>query len=316
MSGALSRSLTPRPRRDAGAGPLKRVSHARLALSAGAALAIGLSVTVGSYGRDREEPPTAGPLRVAPDGRKLTLTFSDEFNAFRPRTDRGGVWRTTFGDGRVADLDQRTIRKNGELQLYVDADMKDASGEVGINPFTVKDGVLQITASVTPPSMAGRLGGYAWTSGLISSQPSFSQRYGYFEMRAALPEGKGLWPAFWLLPADLSWPPEIDIMESIGDPSHVYVAGHSAVAKTGGGEARISGHGFHIFAVAWNASQVIWYVDGAEVGREPTPADMNKPMFILANLAIGGGWAGRPEASTRFPAHYAIDYIRAYQFRP
>jgi beta-glucanase (GH16 family) len=59
---------------------------------------------------------------------------------------------------------------------------------------------------------------------------------------------------------------------------------------------------------------VIWYIDGQEAGRHATPADMHKPMFILANLAVGGNWPGAPDAGTRFPATYEIDYIRAYRF--
>lgn len=242
------------------------------------------------------------------------LTFSDDFDTFRPFVGGHGTWRTTFGDGRVDDLDQRTIRKNGELQVYADSAMHDTAGPLGLDPFAIKNGALEITAARTGQGMAARLGGYAYTSGMISSQPSFAQRYGYFEMRATLPAGKGLWPAFWLLPSDLSWPPEIDVMESIGDPATVYVTAHSKTAEAKGFEAKLTGGGFHTFAVSWDPKSLIWYVDGAEVGRQATPADMTKPMYLLANLALGGGWAGAPDATTRLPARYVIDYIRAYRF--
>ena len=168
----------------------------------------------------------------------------------------------------------------------------------------------------TPPELRPLLKNYAYMSGVITTQPSFSQTYGYFEMRAKLPRGKGLWPAFWLLPLDQSWPPEIDVMESIGDPSQVYVTTHSKTTKAPGFEPKIAPDEFHTFAVSWDASDVIWYIDGKEVGRHATPADMHKPMFMLANLAVGGNWPGRPDASTRFPATYEIDYIRAYRFAP
>lgn len=263
------------------------------------------------------QPVTASPapaLRKAPDGRPLQLTFTDEFDRFRPLHAPGGVWRTTFGDGRVDDLDQRTIRPNGELQLYLDARMSHRGAPVGLDPFTVRDGVLEIAATKLPEVTRARLDGYAYGSGLITSQPSFSQKYGYFEMRASLPQGKGLWPAFWLLPIDLSWPPEIDVMESVGDPSRVYVTSHSKTRQSKGIEARIAPRGFHTFAVAWDAKDLVWYVDGKEVGRQPTPDDMHKPMFLLANLAIGGGWAGAPDETTRWPAKFRIDYIRAYRF--
>ena len=256
------------------------------------------------------------PLERAPDGRKLELTFREEFESFRPWRGEAGTWRTTFGDGKVTGLGARTLSANKEVQLYVDADMADDKGRVGLDPFRTRDGVLTITADRAPEHLKPRLGGYAYTSGLITTQPSFQQTYGYFEMRAALPRGKGLWPAFWLLPADLSWPPEIDVMESIGDPGKVYVTAHSKTGKAKGIEIQVSDSGFHTYAVAWDAKSLVWYVDGVEAGRQATPSDLNKPMYMLANLAMGGDWAGVPDATTPFPTTYAIDYIRAYRFAP
>ena len=133
-------------------------------------------------------------------------------------------------------------------------------------------------------------------------------------MRARLPRGKGVWPAFWLLPADLAWPPEIDVMESVGDPSKVYMTAHSKLAKDGGTEARVTPDAFHTYAVSWDARELVWFIDGREVKRLPTPPDLNKPMYLIANVALGGDWAGLPDATTPFPAHYAIDFIRAYRF--
>jgi beta-glucanase (GH16 family) len=254
------------------------------------------------------------PLRATPDGRPLVLTFSDEFDSFRPWRGRSGVWRTTFGDGTHLGLDRRSLPPNGELQIYVDPDIAGPRGSLGLNPFSVRNGVLEITAVPTAPELKPLLNNYAYMSGVITTQPSFSQTYGYFEMRAKLPRGKGLWPAFWLLPANQSWPPEIDVMESIGDPSQVFVTTHSTATKAEGFERRIAGDEFHTFAVSWDENDVVWYIDGREAGRHRTPSDMHKPMYMLANLAVGGNWPGAPDARTRFPATYEIDYIRAYRF--
>ena len=286
-----------------------------VARAAGRTVAAGVCLALAACGGPARSAAT-GPLSAAPDGRRLELTFREEFDSFRPWRGNAGAWRTTFGDGKAQGFGARTLQANKELQLYVDADMADAEGRVGLDPFAVKDGVLTITADRAPDTLKPRLGGYGYTSGLISSQPSFRQTYGYFEMRAALPRGKGLWPAFWLLPADLSWPPEIDVMESIGDPTKVYVTAHSKTGKAQGIEARVPDEGFHTYAVAWDPKELVWYVDGLEAGRQPTPSDMHKPMYLLANLAMGGDWAGAPDNSTRFPATYAIDYIRAYRFVP
>ncbi len=284
--------------------------------AAWAALAAAGLLAASAFGTLTPVSAATQVLRKAPDGRALELTFADEFDQFRPLYAPGGVWRTTFGDGRVDDLDQRTIRPNGELQIYLDRHMLRRGAPIGIDPFTVHDGILEITATQLSEPDRARLDGYGFGSGLITTQPSFSQRYGYFEIRAALPAGKGLWPAFWLLPSDLSWPPEIDVMESVGDPTKVYATAHSSAGKAQGIETSVSKGDFHTFAVAWDPKVLVWYVDGKETGRQPTPPDMHKPMFMLANLAIGGGWAGSPDASTRWPAKFSIDYIRAYRFIP
>ena len=70
---------------------------------------------------------------------------------------------------------------------------------------------------------------------------------------------------------------------------------------------------FHRYAVEWQKEQIRWYLDGVEIGRTSTPPDMDKPMYLLANLAVGGDWAGEPDSSTHFPGILAIDWIRAYR---
>jgi beta-glucanase (GH16 family) len=248
------------------------------------------------------------PLQAAPDGRPLTLVFSDDFQIFRPWTGSDGIWRATLGDGSRFSLDRRGHGVDDEIGQIFDSVLG------GLDPFSVDEGVLEITAQPTPGRSGIGSDTYPYVSGLISTQPSFSQTYGYFEMRAELPQGKGLWPAFWMLPKDDTWPPEIDVVESIGDPSRVYMAAHSKHGKSDGAEARITPNTFHTFAVSWDRRDLIWYIDGGEAERIATPDDMHKPMYMLANLAVGGNWPGSPDASTHFPAKLMIDYIRAYRF--
>lgn len=278
--------------------------------------ALALAVALAACVRPDATAAAAGPLGQTPDGRKLELTFQDEFDSFRPWKNGKGVWRTTFRDGKGQDdWDLRTLRWNKEVQLYVDPDFAPGGGPpLKLDPFEHRDGQLTIAMRPTPGEHAKRLNNFKYVSGLITTQPSFTQTYGYFEIRAKLPRGKGVWPAFWLLPADLSWPPEIDILESIGDPSRVYAVYHSGAAKIEGKEFRVEPEAFHTFAVAWDKDAIAWFIDGKEVRREKTPADMHKPMYMLANVASGGDWAGSPDASTPFPAKYVIDYIRAYRF--
>ena len=278
---------------------------------AAVALALGLCACRGPAAAAAATPP----LTRAPDGRALAVTFADEFDSFRRFTGGQGVWRTYLRNGDGGPLTERTLQGNKELQLYVDPDWRpDGGPPLGLNPFSIHDGKLEIRTEPAPAAVAGRLHGYRYVSGMISSQPAFNQTYGYFEMRAKLPRGKGVWPAFWLLPADLDWPPEIDVMESVGDPSKVYVTAHSKTVKAEGTEVDVSPGDFHTYAVEWDKDQIVWFVDGREAKRQRTPPDMHKPMYLLANVALGGDWAGAPDASTPWPAVLTIDYIRAYRF--
>ena len=133
------------------------------------------------------------------------LTFDHEFNTFSASPQGGpGQFKTTFYHG---DHGGRTLSGNGEWEQYSDA-------SVGIDPFKLENGALDITAA--PSADPSQTQGLPYTSGLITTENNFTQQYGYFEMRAKLPEGKGMWPAFWLLPEDKSWPPEIDPLEAFG----------------------------------------------------------------------------------------------------
>ena len=266
------------------------------------------------------EAASSAPLEQAPDGRPLVMTFHDEFDSFRPWRGGQGVWRTVYKDGKHEDpLELRTLRGNKELELYVDPHIAlktpaSAGDAAALNPFVAKGGMLELVARPAPPALSAQLGGYRYFSGLISSQPVFAQTYGYFEIRAKLPRGKGLWPAFWMLPADLSWPPELDVVESIGDPGVYWTTAHSSTGRTPESKHDIAPAAVHTFAVAWDAKELVWFVDGREVNRQPTPPDMHKPMYLVANLAVGGHWPGDPDGATQFPARLTIDYIRAYRF--
>ena len=205
-------------------------------------------------------------------------------------------------------------RTTAELELYVDSQLADAHGLIRLDPFRSDGEHLDILAWPTPAPMRARLDNQPYVSGVISSQPSFALVYGYFEMRARLPPGKGLWPAFWLLPKDGSWPPEIDVMEAVSDPTHIYSTVHSTTGPAAGVEARVSPDAFHTFAVSWDRKRVAWFVDDRSIGSVPTPADMHKPMYMVANLAVGGDWPGAPDETTVFPATLSIEFICAYRF--
>ena len=258
------------------------------------------------------------------DRSNLAETFADDFNSFSwyaeglsPRKDRHGTWRTHYGWQGPEGEGSRSLP--GELQVYADPAFKGTGSEpFGVNPFHITEGVLEIWAEPASERVAPLIWGRRYTSGLITTKYSFSQLYGVFEIRARVPKGRGFWPGFWLLPSDSSWPPEIDALEVLGDETtKLYVSAHSKAEgehAASGGEVPVPdlSSDFHRYTVEWQKDFIRWYLDGVEIERTATPADMHKPMYLLANLAVGG-WHGAPDSSTRFPGIYAIDYIRGYR---
>jgi len=249
----------------------------------------------------------------------MHLTFDDEFTSFsqyNPATGTG-TWRTEYGWGGAGTLGSHTL--NNEQEIYVDPTFAGtSSAPLGLNPFSITSQGLNITAfAINNATDSADLWGYKYASGLITTKFSFSQEYGYFVMDAKLPAGQGVWPAFWLLPEDGTVPSELDIMESVGTPSTVYESVHSGATgkdvSTGTNTHVDTSSGFNTYGLLWGPNELQFYVDGVEVFEEATPADMHKPFYILANLAVGGGWAGSVPADFT-SATMTIAYIRAYAF--
>lgn len=233
----------------------------------------------------------AQTLAIVPGG-TARLTFSDDFHG--PSLDRS-KWNSNYTNA--------TRNLPGEEQIYTP------------DSFEIRDGLLHITAAKRNVS------GYNYTSGALTTFGAFEQTYGYFEIRARVPKGRGLWPALWMLPADRSWPPEIDIMEFLGrDVRNIWTTYHwldskSAHLKDGSGSTAPDWTtDFHIFALQWKPGFLAWYIDGKEVKTISGSHVPSSRMFLLMNLAIGGHWAGPPSVATTFPTSFEIDYVRAYQY--
>ncbi|MDB5204332.1 MAG: glycoside hydrolase family 16 [Candidatus Taylorbacteria bacterium] len=271
----------------------------------------------------------------------MQLTFNDDFDTFKQYldpngdetcgTDGAGVWQTLYYNCT------RTTASNNEAQIYIDRTfIKYFNEHTSPNlpttskfPFSISDGVLRIEATPSDTVIQSGIGPWAkYTSGMITTQHYFSQQYGYFEIRAKLPKGKGLWPAFWLLPVDTSWPPEIDAMEAFGDTNSVNGEGGEAMihyASHFNPNNSICGAwhdtgtdvtaDFHTYGVDWEPESITYYFDGQPYANCPHNADADKPFYILVNLAVGGegSWPGTPDATNIWPAYLEIDYVRAYQ---
>lgn len=269
-----------------------------------------------------DEAPQAAcaPVTAAGTGLVgLTETFRDDFDDFDPL---GGRWRTHYNHNPGSYWQSRTLEPNEESQIYVDPDYT-GSGRtpLGLNPFSISDGVLSIRAEPVPEALRATLHGFPYMSGMLNSTGTFTQLHGYFEIRARLPAGQGVWPAFWLLRPGM-WPPEIDVMEYLGGrPTTI----HSTVHWTEDGENRNTGckierddptAAFHSYGVLWRTEDLTFYIDRIPVGRVASKPGLVRPMYMLANLAIGGRWGGDPDATTPFPAEYQIDWIVAYALAP
>lgn len=259
---------------------------------------------------------------VAIDLTNAVLTFADDFNSFswnsngatawNPNRTANGTWTTHYywGGG------DRALYNNRELQYYADPSTAIVQAYPQVNPFSVADGVLTITARPSPdPALSNS---QPYISGLITTENTFSQTYGYFEIKAQLPAGKGLWSAFWMMNQAHTWPPELDILEVLGNnPRELWNVSHTG---WGGDNADVfttdigvdMSKGFHTYGAAITPDKVRFYFDGREIASADTPQDMKTPMYMLANLALGG-WPGTPDATTPFPAEMKIDHIKAWQ---
>ena len=275
----------------------------------------------------RENPVSASPSAVrAPVVGKSGYkeTFADDFSdtdlsriseaGTRPGKS-GPAWRSRYRHPRKDII-------NKEKQIYVDpAYAGTGKKPLGINPYLLREGTLSLIAEKTRPAHLPFLYNKAFTSGCITTELSFQQQYGFFEMRARLPVGKGFWPSFWLMPVRQAWPPEIDVVEASGDRPGFY---HFAVRNPGDKKGFASdwmeigigsNDGWQTFACEWTKDRIAffvdgrryWYVDGHKV---------HEPMYLLANLALGSHdkyWIPDPDESTPLPARMEIDYIRAFK---
>lgn len=240
---------------------------------------------------------------------EMTLTFADEFDSLS--LGEGGTWDSNFWWGA-----ENGSTLESQASWYIDTPYAPTRG---LDPFSVSNGLLSITAQSVPAKLQPFVNGYDYASGMLTSFNSFSQTYGYFEMRADMPEGSGIWPAFWLLPADGDWPPELDVIELSGaEPQRLIMTAHSQES----GSHTIDRHhaevaetdGFHKYGVLWDPERIAWTYDGVVVAEAETPSDMHEPMYMLVNLGLGG-FTGTPQQSA-IDAGLAmkVDYIRAYGF--
>ncbi|AWB23644.1 glycoside hydrolase family 16 protein [Methylobacterium currus] len=234
-------------------------------------------------------------------------------------------WRTVLGHGSATSVFNR---KGSDASQYVDKDFpgvengKLGSTPLGLDPFELTPGShVTIKGMPAPADLKPKLFGASYVGGVLTTRFSFSQLFGYFEISARLPTGKGIWPAWWLMPISGQWPQngELDILEGLGASNEIYCSVHSSALPGKQLSQKVTlpfdvSSGWHRYGVAWSADEIVWYVDRQEVHRVATPADMKQvPMYLLLNVAVGGSWGGYPDASTRFPARFDIQRVTVWK---
>lgn len=239
------------------------------------------------------EPPAPDP----------GLILSSEFDG-PEGAPPGGPWRAATGGGGWG---------NNEAQIYT-ADpasvRQDGRGNLVLAAHTAPDGTI--------------------TSARITTADSFSFTFGRAEARIALPAGRGLHPAFWLLGSNIDtvgWPEsgEIDVIETLNDAADYHTGVHAPRdGSARGAETSAAGPApfplageFHTYWVERMPGRIVTGIDGLTL-LTVTPADLregarwvfDQPFHLLLNLAVGGNWPGPPDASTPNPSTMLIDWVR------
>ena len=231
-----------------------------------------------------------------------TLIWSDEFEGNKLNAEN---WNFVIGNGCPGLCGFG----NNELQVYTNQN------------HTVENGMLTIKTQYKDS---------VYSSTRIHSQNKQSFQYGYFEVRAKLPTGEGIWPAFWLLGnniKEVGWPMcgEIDVLEYVGKtPSIIHTSLHTkdSHGKTiNTKETKINNieQGFHLYAVDWTPEKMDFYIDHQKVYtfnpivKNEKTWPFNQPFYILLNVAVGGNFGGPKVDNQMFPQEFVIDYVRVYK---
>jgi beta-glucanase (GH16 family) len=233
------------------------------------------------------------------------LIWSDEFDYTGLPAEKD--WNIQVGKSRA----------NNEPQWYTRE----------LRNLEVANGVLTITVLQEDADSTKR-----YTSGRINTRGKHEFQYGRIEARAKLPQGRGVWPAFWMLGLTGGWPAcgEIDIMEYWGHDknivaSNVHTKDYNHTKGTGrGGKTEYPDpyKDFHIYAVEWYPERMDFFMDDKlfytckSKGEGPGEWPFNAPEYIILNLALWNNWGGQPGIDNSiFPQKFIVDYVRVYEFK-
>ena len=246
------------------------------------------------------------------DSREWELLWSDEFDAPAGTPIDDSSWTCEIGGHGWG---------NNEMEFYSDRIANVSHDGAGNLVITAREESL---ADATC-----HYGDCLYTSARCITQDKVEFTYGRVEARIDIPNGQGIWPAFWMLGAnfsELGWPlsGEIDILENVGEKNVVYGTLHGPGYSGGGGIGAYRtdvnlDEDYHVYAIDWDEYVIRWYVDGELANIVSVNAldgkqwVYNHDFFMLLNLAVGGYWPGYPDETTEFPQEMLVDYVRVYQ---
>lgn len=264
-------------------------------------------IGLGVINNDDTKIPVTNQGYTSPDSYAgKTLVWSDEFNANALNTND---WGFDVGDGCP-----NCGWGNNELQYYTPGDN-----------LSFSQGNMIIEARKE------QMGGKNYTSTRLLSLGKKEFKFGRIDIRAKLPKGQGIWPAFWMLGSNfrsVGWPScgEIDIMEFLGhDEKRV----HSTIHYKFGNNPRNTTASllnetplpdeYHVYSLDWQQDKMRMLIDDKLIA-EFNPVNIvgaghpfNESFFFIINMAVGGNWPGSPNATTYFPQWLYVDYIRVFQ---
>jgi beta-glucanase (GH16 family) len=258
----------------------------------------------------------AAPVVPAPEPAPTTMVLPSDYVL---------VWADEFATDGLPDAAKwvhETSRNkagwyNNEKQYYSAARLENAR---------VHDGMLSITARKESRSDQPDWGGQTYSSARLATVGKQDWTYGFFEVRAKLPCGKGTWPAIWMLGSQGAWPAggELDIMEWVGSrPERVFSTVHTTAGSGGNGRGADAVTAdactaFHNYQMHWTAQQINFAIDGKvhftynNPGTGVAAWPFDAPQFMILNVAIGGDLGGAVD-DTIFPVQMDVEYVRVYQ---
>ena len=225
------------------------------------------------------------------------------------------AWEATYVDN--FDGNTLAIDKWVRGQANLDRQLQSYRDEA----IVVNDGNLELQIINKPYSNR------PYVAGAVTTQGIFAQKYGYFEVRAKMAKGHGLWPAFWLMPETGSWTSEIDIFEFIGNSHGVHNAFHHdwRAQNQNGSTTTVTDRDlsktFNTYALQWSPHRIQYLMNGKvihQITDTAVIAKADKPMFVMLNTALASqhtGWISNVNATTDFSETFTVDYVRVFKER-